>query len=79
MDLIDLSTLLPHLISSGLLTIRQQEYLIHIAYTRTIKMEKLCNILLRLDKNDVKKFMQCLSNTSYHESHKQLLNKLQCM
>ena len=75
---IDLITILPHLMSYGLLTPEQQEYLTHIAYTPTDKKQKLCNILLRLDENEVKKFLQCLSETSNHEPHKQLLEKIQC-
>ena len=75
---IDLITILPNLMSYGLVTPEQQEYLTHIAYTPTDKKQKLCYILLGLDENDVKKFLQCLSETSNHEPHKQLLEKIQC-
>ena len=38
----------------------------------------MCNILLRLDESNVKKFLQCLSETNDYEPHKQLLEKIQC-
>ena len=70
--------ILPYLLSYGLLTPEQQEYLTHLAYTASAKKQELCNILLRLDESNVKKFLQCLSETSDHEPHKQLLEKIQC-
>ena len=69
--------ILPYLVSYGLLTCKQQEYFTLIAYTPSDKKQNLCNILLRLDENDVKKFLQCLSETSDYEPHKQLLEKIQ--
>jgi len=69
--------ILPYLISYGLLTPEQQDYLIHSAYTPFDKRQKLCSILLRLDESGVKKFLQCLSETSYYDPHKQLLEIIQ--
>ena len=76
MEKTDLSIILPHLMACDLLTTEQQDYLTHISYTSTNKMQKLCNILLSLDENDIKKFLQCLSHTSDHEPHKKLLEKI---
>ena len=72
----DLSIILTHLISHELLTTEQREYLTHIVYTSTEKKRILINILLSLDENGIKKFLQCLSETSYHEPHKNLLEKI---
>ena len=73
-----MTMILPYLVSYGLLTPEQQDYLTHLAYTSSDKKHKLCNILLRLNENDVKKFLQCLSETSDYYPHKQLLEKIQC-
>ena len=70
--------ILPYLVSYGLLTPAQQEYLTQSVYTPSDKKQKLCNILLRLDENNVKKFLQCLSETSNYDPHKELLEKIQC-
>ena len=77
MEKTDLSIILPHLISCGLLTIEQREYLTHGAYTLSDKQQKLLNILLSLDENGIKRFLQCLSNTSDFEPHKRLLENIQ--
>ena len=70
--------ILPYLVSYRLLTPEQQDYLTHSAYTSSNKIQKLCNILLRLDESNIKKFLQCLSETSDYDPHKQLLEKIQC-
>jgi len=68
--------ILPYLISYGLLTPEQRDCLTHLAFT-TEKRQKLCGILLRLDESGVKKFLQCLSETSDYDPHKQLLEMIQ--
>ena len=73
-----MTMILPYLISYGLLTPEQQDYLTHSGYTSSDKKQKLCNILLRLNENDVKKFLLCLSETSDYDPHKQLLEKIRC-
>ena len=73
-----MTMILPYLVSYGLLTPEQQDYLTHLAYTSCDKKQKLCKILLRLDENDVKKFLLCLSQTDDYDPHKQLLEKIQC-
>jgi len=69
--------ILPYLISHGLLTPDQQDYLTHSAFTTSEKRQKLCVILLRLDESGIKKFLQCLSETSDYDPHKQLLEMIQ--
>ena len=75
---IDLSEIVPKLMSCELLTFKQVEYLTHSAYTPTERKQKLCNILVTLDENDVEKFLQCLSKTDYIPPHKKLLEMIQC-
>ena len=77
-DNVDMATILPNLISHGLLTPEQQECLNHPMLTPTKKQQELCGILLRLNEDRVKKFLQCLSETSSYDPHKQLLNKICC-
>ena len=79
MEKTDLTIILPHLLSYELLTTENLDYLTHISYTSTNKMQKLCNILLSLDENGIKKFLQCLSHTSDHKPHKKLLEKIKGM
>ena len=69
-------TILPNLISHGLLSPDQQERLNHPLLTPTKKQQELCGILLRLNEDRVEKFLQCLSETSSYDPHKQLLNKI---
>lgn len=73
-----METILPNLTSHGLLTPEQREYLNHSVFTATQKQQKLCGVLLRLNEKCVKKFLQCLSETSSYDPHKQLLTKIQC-
>ena len=73
-----MGTILTNLISCGLLTLEQQDYLIHPNLTSFEKQQKLCGILLRLDEECVKKFLQCLSETSSYGPHEQLLKKIRC-
>ena len=74
---VDLGTILPNLISHGLLTPNQREHLTHPLRTSAETKQELCGILLSLDERCVKKFLQCLSETSDYNPHKQLLNKIQ--
>ena len=73
-----MGTILPYLISHGLLNRAQQEYLAHRFHTLAEKQQELRGILLTLNESCVKKFLQCLSETSDYEPHKQLLRKIQC-
>ena len=77
-DSVDVDTILTNLISHGLLTLEQQEYLNHPQRTSFEKRQRLCEVLLRLNEECVKKFLQCLSETSDYAPHEQLLNKIQC-
>ena len=74
---VDLGTILPNLISHGLLTPNQRDYLTHPLRTPAETKQELCGILLRLNERCVKKFLQCLSETSHYDPHKLLLNKIQ--
>ena len=71
-------TILPNLISHGLLTPKQRDYLTHPLHMSAEKQQELCGILLRLNEKCVKKFLQSLSETGHYDPHKQLLNKIQC-
>ena len=71
-----METILPNLVSHGLLTPTQQEYLTNPLHTLTKKKQELCGILLRLNEKCVKKFLQSLSETSNFDPHMQLLNKI---
>ena len=75
---VDVTIILPNLLSHGLLTPEQRDNLTHLFLTPTRKQQELCGILLQLNEKSVKKFLQCLSETSYHTPHKELLNKIQC-
>ena len=74
---VDVGTILPNLISHGLLTPNQRDYLTHPLRTPAETKQELCGILLSLNERSVKKFLQCLSETSDYDPHKQLLNKIQ--
>ena len=77
-DSVDVGTISTHLISHGLLTPEQQDDLIDPNLNSSKKRQKLCEILLRLNEECVKKFLQCLSETSSYSPHEQLLNKIRC-
>ena len=74
---VDVITILPNLVSHGLLTPKQRDYLTNPLHSSAEKQQELCGILLRLNERSVKKFLQCLSETSDYDPHKQLLSKLQ--
>ena len=60
----------------GLLTREQQEYLCNPAHTPCAKGRKLCTIILSFNESCVKKFIQCLAETSDYEPHRELLQKI---
>ena len=74
---VNVVTILPNLISHGLLTPNQRDYLTHPLRTPAEMKQELCGILLNLNEKCVKKFLQCLSETSDYDPHKQLLSKIQ--
>ena len=67
--------LLP-MIQEGLLTPHQQQYLSSVCHTASEKQQKLCSIVLELPESCVDKFINCLSETSDYEPHKQLYDEL---
>ena len=71
-------TILPNLISYGLLTPKQLADLTHPQHTTFEKQQILRGIILQLNEKCVKKFLQCLSETSSYDPHKQLLDKIHC-
>lgn len=73
---LDVDTIVLPMVKYGLLTQGQQDYLSNPVHTSTTKKNKLCSIILALDDNCVKKFLQCLSETSDYDPHKQLLHKI---
>ena len=75
---VDVGTILPNLISHGLLTPEQRDCITHPLHTPAKKQEELSRILLNMNERCVKKFLQSLSETSDYDPHKQLLNKIQC-
>ena len=75
---VDVGTILPNLISHGLLTPKQRDYLTNPLHTSAEKQQELCGILLTLNEKCVKKFLQSLSETGHYDPHKQLLNRIQC-
>ena len=77
-DNIDVVTILPNLISYGLLTTKQQSDLTYSHYSPFEKQQILREIILQLNEKCVKKFLQCLSETSSYDPHKQLLDKIRC-
>ena len=60
----------------GLLTKAQQEYLSSPANTPCAKRQNLCTIMLFFDESCVEKFLQCLSESSHYEPHRELLQKI---
>ena len=72
----DVDSIQMHMIQYGLLTKAQQEYLSSPANTSFAKGQKLCTIVLSFDESCVEKFLQCLSETSHYEPHRELLQKI---
>ena len=68
-----------HMVQYGLLTRDQQDYLSNPIYTACAKGQKLCTIILSFNEGCVEKFLQCLTETSYYEPHRELLQKIRCV
>lgn len=78
-NLIDVNTILPSLMSCGLLTRDQQSYFIESTSTSTEKKRKLANIIVTMSDDCVEIFLQCLENTvtsDKYRPHKELLEKI---
>ena len=71
-----MDVILPLMVQKGLVTPDQQQYLSSPYHTTSEKQQKLCCIVLELPESCVDKFINCLSETSNYEPHKQLHDKL---
>ena len=71
-----MDVILPMMVQEGLVTPDQQQYLSNPYHTTGIKQQKLYSIVLELPESCVDKFINCLSETSNYEPHKQLYDKL---
>ena len=71
-----MDVILPMMVQEGLVTPDQQQYLSIPYHTPGMKQQKLCSIVIELPESCVDKFINCLSETSNYEPHKQLYDKL---
>ena len=73
---IDVSTILPSLISRGLLTSDQQSYFVESTSMVPEKKRRLATIIVNLSEDCVETFLQCLESTSDYLPHNSLLKKI---
>lgn len=75
-ETVNVDIILPMMIQQGLVSADQQQYLSNPYHTMSMKQQKLCGIILELPESCVDQFMNCLSETSDYQPHKQLHDKL---
>jgi len=73
---VDIETILPFLISYGLITPSDQGYFYSLAPTYVEKLQKLTCLIVSLNEECVEKFLECLSETSYYAPHSSLFEKI---
>jgi len=73
---VDVNTILPPLMSRGLLTPEQVDYFSSSHDGEVVKQQKLSVIIVKLSEEFVEKFLQCLESTSHYEPHNTLLKKI---
>ena len=73
---VDVNTILPFMVQESIVSPDQQQYLSSPNHTTCEKQQKLCSIVLELPESCVDKFINCLSETSNYEPHKQLYDEL---
>ena len=74
----DVVTILPMLLTCGLLTRSDSEYFISSAHTTVEKQQRLTCLAISLNEECVEKFLKCLSQTAVeYAPHSSLLEKIQ--
>ena len=71
-ELIDLSTLIPHLASKFLLSDEDLEYMTNKHFTRSDKITKLLQIIPTKGKSGFQLFMHAIKEEKTHLGHKEL-------
>ena len=64
------------MVTNGLLSSSQHEYLLSPYHTSNDKKHKLTCIAVTLNEDSVEKFLHCLEETSHYEPHETLLKKI---
>ena len=73
---LDISVILPHLNSKGLLTPKDRQTLINRLMTTTEKAQYLLEVLPRKNRGSLEKFKECLRETQYGTGHGDILRAL---